>query len=130
PPPGTPRAAASSDCTDSRDSSPCRVIFDFATDSPDVDQDVLTPNTARTMTALMRGTVNGGTGSSAYLGLGEAGKTGTTNDNVDLWFVGFVPNSDLVTGIWLGNDDNEPTYGSSSQAAQLWSNYMGQVVKP
>ncbi|MEO0430913.1 MAG: transglycosylase domain-containing protein [Cyanobacteria bacterium J06656_5] len=128
-PHGIQRILDSSDCTDSRDRSTCRVIFDFATDSPDVDQDVLTPNTARTMTALMRGTVNGGTGSSAYLGLGEAGKTGTTNDNVDLWFVGFVPNSDLVTGIWLGNDDNEPTYGSSSQAAQLWSNYMGQVVK-
>ena len=128
-PHGIQRVLDSSDCEDSRDRSTCRVIFDFATNSSDRNQDVLTPNTARTMTALMRGTVDGGTGSRAYLGLGEAGKTGTTNDGVDLWFVGFVPSADLVTGIWLGNDNNTPTYGSSSQAAQLWSNYMGQVVR-
>ncbi len=128
-PHGIQRVLDSSDCEDSRDRSTCRVIFDFATNSPDVNQDVLTPNTARTMTTLMQGTVNDGTGRSAYLGLGEAGKTGTTNDGVDLWFIGFVPSADLVTGIWLGNDNNDPTYGSSSQAAQLWSNYMGQVVR-
>ncbi|MBX2866091.1 MAG: transglycosylase domain-containing protein [Leptolyngbyaceae cyanobacterium MAG.088] len=129
-PHGIQRVLDSSDCKDRRDRSTCRVIFDFAMDkSTDRDRDVLTPNTARTMANLMRGTVNSGTGRSAYLGLGEAGKTGTTNDGVDLWFIGFVPDSDLVTGIWLGNDDNSPTYGSSGQAAQLWSNYMGQVVR-
>jgi membrane peptidoglycan carboxypeptidase len=58
-----------------------------------------------------------------------AGKTGTTNDNVDLWFVGYLPNQQLVTGIWLGNDNNSPTSGSSGQAAQVWGDYMGQVVK-
>ncbi|WP_442786389.1 transglycosylase domain-containing protein [Leptothoe sp. PORK10 BA2] len=128
-PHGIQRILDSSDCADSRDRNTCRVIFDFATNSSDVNQDVLTSETARTMTTLMQGTVNGGTGSSAYLGLGEAGKTGTTNDNVDLWFVGFVPSADLVTGIWLGNDNNDPTNGSSAEAAQLWSNYMGQVVR-
>ncbi|MBE9070584.1 transglycosylase domain-containing protein [Leptolyngbya cf. ectocarpi LEGE 11479] len=128
-PHGIQRVLDSSDCADSRDRNTCRVIFDFNANSPDANQDVLTPSTASTMTTLMRGTVDGGTGSAAYLGLGEAGKTGTTNDNVDLWFVGFVPSADLVTGIWLGNDNNDPTYGSSSQAAQLWSNYMGQVVR-
>ncbi len=129
-PHGIQRVLDSSDCEDNRDRTTCRVIFDFSIDSTsDINQDVLTPNTARTMTSFMRGTVSEGTGRSAYLGLGEAGKTGTTNDGVDLWFIGFVPNADLVTGIWLGNDDNEPTYGSSVQAAQLWSNYMGQVAR-
>ena len=128
-PHGIQRILDSSDCEDSRDRSTCRVIFDFTLDSADREQEVLSPSTARTMTSFMRGTVNSGTGRSAYLGLGEAGKTGTTNDNVDLWFVGFVPNADLVTGIWLGNDDNTPTSGSSGQAAQLWGNYMGQVVR-
>ncbi|MEM9485853.1 MAG: transglycosylase domain-containing protein, partial [Cyanobacteria bacterium P01_F01_bin.116] len=128
-PHGIQRVLDSSDCEDERDRNTCRVIFDFATDATGLsNQNVLTPNTARTMTTLMKGTVNGGTGSSAYLGLGEAGKTGTTNDGVDLWFIGFVPRADLVTGIWLGNDDNTPTNGSSSQAAQLWSNYMGQII--
>ncbi|MDF5730446.1 MAG: hypothetical protein PUP92_21095, partial [Rhizonema sp. PD38] len=58
-----------------------------------------------------------------------SGKTGTTNDNVDLWFIGFIPSRKLVTGIWLGNDNNSPTSGSSGQAAQLWGSYMGKVVK-
>ncbi|NEZ56479.1 transglycosylase domain-containing protein [Adonisia turfae] len=129
-PHGIQRVLDSSDCEDNNDPSTCRVIFDFSLDnSADRDRDVLRPNTARTMTSFMQGTINGGTGRSAYLGLGEAGKTGTTNDGVDLWFVGFVPNNDLVTGIWLGNDDNTPTNSSSSQAARLWGNYMGQVVR-
>jgi membrane peptidoglycan carboxypeptidase len=73
--------------------------------------------------------VQGGTGRSAFLGLGEAGKTGTTDDNRDLWFVGFVPGRSLTTGIWLGNDDNTATGGSSGQAAAVWGNYMRQVVQ-
>jgi PAS domain S-box-containing protein len=73
---------------------------------------------------MLRGVMQGGTGRSAFIGLGEAGKTGTTNDNRDLWFVGYVPNRDLVTGVWLGNDDNTPTRGSSGQAAAVWGSYM------
>jgi membrane peptidoglycan carboxypeptidase len=78
---------------------------------------------------MFQGVVQGGTGRAASLGLGEAGKTGTTNDNVDLWFIGYIPNRELVTGIWLGNDKPAPTRGSSGQAAQLWANYMRQVVQ-
>ncbi|ESA38327.1 fha modulated glycosyl transferase transpeptidase [Leptolyngbya sp. Heron Island J] len=129
-PHGIQRILDSSACSDDSDPSTCRVIFDFTTDnSAGRDINVITPSTARTITSFMRGTINSGTGRSAYLGLGEAGKTGTTNDGVDLWFVGFVPNANLVTGIWLGNDDNTPTNGSSSQAAQLWGNYMDQVAQ-
>ena len=80
------------------------------------------------MTQILQGVVQYGTGRSANLGLGEAGKTGTTNQEVDLWFIGYIPNQSMVTGIWLGNDDNSPTYGSSGQAAQLWGNYMKKVV--
>ena len=61
--------------------------------------------------------------------MGEAGKTGTTNDNVDLWFIGYVPSRSLVTGVWLGNDNNAPTGGNSGQAAQLWGSYMKQIVQ-
>ncbi|MDJ1175379.1 hypothetical protein PMG25_14885 [Roseofilum sp. BLCC_M114] len=53
---------------------------------------------------------------------------GTTNDGVDLWFVGYLPSCSLVTGIWLGNDDNTPTYGSSAQAAQVWGDYMKDLI--
>jgi membrane peptidoglycan carboxypeptidase len=90
---------------------------------------VLSPQVAQTLTGLMQGVIQSGTGRSAYLGRGEGGKTGTTNDNRDLWFVGFVPREALVTGIWLGNDDNTPTNGSSGQAAELWGDYMTDVVR-
>jgi membrane peptidoglycan carboxypeptidase len=61
--------------------------------------------------------------------MGEAGKTGTTDDNKDLWFIGFVPSQKIVTGVWLGNDNSTPTSGSSGQAARLWGNYMRQVLQ-
>jgi peptidoglycan glycosyltransferase len=73
--------------------------------------------------------VQAGTGRGASIGLGEAGKTGTTNDNKDLWFIGYIPSRQILTGIWLGNDKPSATSGSSGQAAQLWSTYMRQVVK-
>jgi penicillin-binding protein 1A len=47
---------------------------------------------------------------------------------VDLWFIGFVPSAKLTTGIWLGNDDNSVTRGSSAQSAQLWGRYMKSIL--
>jgi penicillin-binding protein 1A len=78
---------------------------------------------------LLQGVVQGGTGRNAFLGLGEGGKTGTSDDNRDLWFVGFLPSYGLTTGVWLGNDDNSPTAGSSGQAAAVWGDYMRQVIR-
>jgi membrane peptidoglycan carboxypeptidase len=46
-----------------------------------------------------------------------------------LWFIGYLPDSKLTTGIWLGNDDNSPTNGSSANAAQLWRDYMSQIAR-
>jgi membrane peptidoglycan carboxypeptidase len=105
----------------------CRIMYDYAKDSPS--RRVLRAGIADTLTTMMRGVITNGTGKNASIGLGEVGKTGTTNDNVDLWFVGFIPDRKVVTGVWLGNDDNSPTKGSSAQAAQLWGNYMGSVYK-
>ncbi len=116
------------DCTNPKDAQSCRVIYDQAQDGK-TGLRVLSPEVANTMDRLLRGVVRSGTGRSAALGLGEAGKTGTTDDNRDLWFIGYVPSRHLLTGIWLGNDDNTPTSGSSGQAAQLWGNYMKQVVQ-
>ncbi len=122
------RILDSSDCADLEDFSTCRVIYDHAQDA-EANLPVLNPQIANTMTRMLQGVVQGGTGRAAALGLGEAGKTGTTNDNADLWFVGYIPNRNLVTGIWLGNDDNSPTSGGSGQAAQLWGDFMGQVAR-
>lgn len=123
------RILDSSDCVDLNNFQTCRVIYDYRQDAR-ANIPVLHPSIADTMTSMLQGVVLGGTGSSAYIGRGEeAGKTGTTNDNVDLWFIGYVPSLKLVTGIWLGNDDNSPTNGSSAHAAQLWGNYMRQAIR-
>jgi len=86
---------------------------------------VILPATAGRMQELLRAVVRSGTGTAAYLGGREGGKTGTTNDNRDLLFVGFEPSRNWVIGIWLGNDDNAPTRGSSAMAAALW----GEIVR-
>ncbi|MDY6898030.1 MAG: penicillin-binding transpeptidase domain-containing protein, partial [Cyanobacteriota bacterium] len=118
----------SSKCKNRDDLKTCRVIYDFNQDQ-EANKRVLKTTVANTMTNLMRQVVTRGTGRGAAIGFGEGGKTGTTDKNVDLWFIGFIPGRRLATGIWLGNDDNSPTSGSSAQAAQLWGNYMRQVVK-
>jgi membrane peptidoglycan carboxypeptidase len=105
----------------------CRIMYDYAKDSQS--RRVLRTGIADTLTTMMRGVITNGTGKNAAIGLGEVGKTGTTNDNVDMWFIGFIPDKKVVTSIWLGNDDNSPTKGSSAQAAQVWGNYMGSVFK-
>lgn len=114
----------SSDCTDRQSLTTCRVVYS-ADQEPGTA--VIAPATAATMTTLLQGVIQSGTGRAAALGLGEAGKTGTTNNNVDLWFVGYIPSRELVTGVWLGNDDNRPTSGSSAIAAQLWGSYMRRI---
>lgn len=122
------RILDSSTCKDLKNLQTCRVIYSDKTDNG-MNRPVLSAAVADTMTEMLQGVVQGGTGRAAALGLGEAGKTGTTNDNKDLWFVGYIPSRQLVTGIWLGNDKPAATSGSSGQAAQLWSAYMRQVVQ-
>ncbi len=68
---------------------------------------VVSPDNVRKMTRLMVATVTSGTGKAAKLDeRPSAGKTGTTQDFHDAWFVGFT--ADLVCGVWIGNDDNAP----------------------
>ncbi len=126
-PHGIKRILDSSECEDLQDLSTCREIYNFANQAEN-QREAIEPRVARTMTKLLRQAVKVGTGRAAKLGEGEAGKTGTTDDNVDLWFIGYVPEIDVVTGIWLGNDDNSPTNGSSWQAATLWGRYMQEFT--
>ena len=64
----------------------------------------LSMNTAAEMTAMMRTVITNGTGRAANIGKPAAGKTGTTDDNKDAYFVGYTPN--IVAGVWVGNDKN------------------------
>ncbi len=89
---------------------------------------VLDPDSAAIMTWMLRNVVEAGTGGAAQLGNRPvAGKTGTSDEARDLWFIGYIPQ--VVTGVWLGNDNNRPTYGSSSSAAYTWHEFMEKAVE-
>lgn len=83
-------------------------------------------DTAAIMTWMLRNVVSDGTGRAAQIGRPVAGKTGTSESARDLWFVGYIPQ--LVAGVWLGNDDNSPTWGSSGTAAAAWHQFMKASV--
>ncbi|ANV89293.1 penicillin-binding protein [Picosynechococcus sp. PCC 8807] len=83
-------------------------------------------DSAAIMTYMLRNVVSSGTGSQANIGRPVAGKTGTSDQARDLWFIGYIPQ--MVTGVWLGNDDNKPTWGASSTAARLWGDAMRQIA--
>ncbi len=88
---------------------------------------VLDPSSAAIMTWMLKSVVQSGTGRAAQLNRPVAGKTGTSDEARDLWFIGYIPQ--LVTGVWLGNDNNEPTWGSSGTAAYTWHQFMAQAVQ-
>lgn len=73
----------------------------------DNSEQVLDPMTAYQITSMMEGVIKRGTGATvAELGYPMAGKTGTTNDEKDAWFIGFTPN--LLVGLYLGYDQPKP----------------------
>jgi penicillin-binding protein 1B len=82
--------------------------------------------TAFLVTSMLRSVINEGTAAAARaMGFSHdaAGKTGTTNDLRDAWFVGFTP--ELLTAVWVGFDDNQPVTLSGSQAAvPIWTRFM------
>jgi penicillin-binding protein 1A len=89
--------------------------------------DVLSPQVARTMTAMLEDVVNFGTGVGAKaLGRPCAGKTGTTQDWTDAWFLGFTPS--LTAGVWVGNDDPSISLGKGEQGSKaalpIWVEFM------
>jgi penicillin-binding protein 1A len=85
---------------------------------------VLRPDVVGRMNEMLEGVVNGGTGGAARIGRPVAGKTGTTSDYRDAWFIGFTP--ELVAGVWVGNDDNTPMkkVTGGMLPAQIWHNFM------
>ncbi|MEX0952393.1 MAG: transglycosylase domain-containing protein [Nitriliruptoraceae bacterium] len=88
-------------------------------------------NVARVVTDALRGVIEGGTGQAAAIGRPAAGKTGTTNEGRNVWFVGYVPQ--LSTAVWLGNLDNSPIEADDATggglAAPVWAEYMGRAVE-
>jgi len=99
-------------------------------------QRVIDAKVDRDLTAMLYGVIAGGTGGYASLhGREAAGKTGTTQDSHDAWFVGFT--TDYVGAAWVGNDDSSPTRGvtGGTLPAYIWRDTMlaaeqGLPVKP
>src|SRR5437868_7266377 len=98
-------------------------------DFPDV-KDVISARTARIMTSMLREVVLHGTGTAAArLPFPAAGKTGTTNDFTDAWFVGFSPT--MTSGVWVGYDEKRslgPKETGAHAALPIWMNFMTQAM--
>src|SRR5215467_1724160 len=98
-------------------------------DFPDV-KDVVSQRTARIMTSMLREVVLHGTGiAAARLPFPVAGKTGTTNDFTDAWFVGFTPT--MTCGVWIGYDEKKSLGAKESgahAALPIWMNFMSRAM--
>ena len=115
---------------------PLRAISRLISGQTNIDIQAAPPkNIARTdttflVTNMMRSVVNEGTGAgvrAAGFTLDAAGKSGTTNDLRDAWFVGFTP--ELLTVVWVGLDDNNPLGLSGTQAAvPIWTSFMMRAL--
>ncbi len=90
---------------------------------------VINYETAAGMTYMLRKVVELGTGKAANFAQNVAGKTGTTNDYHDAWFVGYTP--DIVTGVWIGNDNNTKLPGITGGAlpARIFATYMKSATQ-
>jgi penicillin-binding protein 1A len=91
---------------------------------------VLNPATAYVMTDMMRSVVESGTAKEAKrLGRPAAGKTGTTNESMDAWFVGFTP--DLVVGVWVGSTPSARSrpFTGGRASTPIWTRFMERALE-
>ena len=111
-------------------------LIDIGKTLPDADKvtftQVVSPQTAFLITSIMHSVATSGTGARTNaLGKIVAGKTGTTNDYVDAWFIGFSP--DLLAGVWVGNDAGSLPLGSgesgSKAALPIWLHFMKKALE-
>ena len=109
-----------------------RIIEDFTVSTNH--KEVLSEGTAYIMTDMMQGVIENGTGSSVrqFFHRPAAGKTGTSQNYTDAWFVGYTPK--FVNAVWLGFDDARINFGGSygqggRAAAPIWGRYMKYVYE-
>ena len=91
---------------------------------------ILDEDAVEDLTQMLEEVLDSGTGKRAKLPFFAAGKTGTTQDYRDAWFVGFT--DDYVAAVWVGNDDNSPmkNVGGSSLPAEIWRKVMLAAHSP
>ena len=105
------------------------VLEDNSSDSEMQKTQVISEKTAYEMTSMLEGVITRGTGTAASIGRPAAGKTGTTDDNHDAWFIGYTP--DIVTAVWVGDDTGSQSLGEiygGTVPAQIWHDYMVSAV--
>ncbi|MBR2215600.1 MAG: penicillin-binding protein 1A [Selenomonadaceae bacterium] len=90
---------------------------------------VISEASAIELTSMLEDVIKRGTGTRASIGRPAAGKTGTTSDYHDAWFVGYTP--DLVAGVWVGNDDNTSLngMGGGNTPATIWKSFMTAALQ-
>lgn len=91
---------------------------------------VLDPWAAASLTDVLQGVIARGTGKNAQIGRPAAGKTGTTDSQRDVWFVGYVPQ--LSTAVWIGNDNYAPMGSGAAggtYAAPVWRDFMRKALE-
>lgn len=89
---------------------------------------VISEQSAAELTSMLQGVIQKGTGTRANIGRPAAGKTGTTSDYHDAWFVGYTP--DLVAGVWIGSDNNTSLGGMTGglTPAVIWKAFMTKAL--
>ena len=96
-----------------------------------IKREVLDAQTAFIVTDMLKGVIKNGTGwRASQLGRPAAGKTGTTDDYRDAWFVGFTP--ELICGVWVGKDDHSSLGAmetGSRAAVPIWVRFMKEALK-
>jgi penicillin-binding protein 1A len=101
-----------------------KVIYEHKTNPVQVCK----PESAYMLISMMRDVMTHGTGTGAAISRPCAGKTGTTSEYRDAWFVGFTPN--LATAVWIGDDNNDSLGGMTGggEPATLWHTFMANAV--
>ena len=89
---------------------------------------VISQESCADLTSMLEDVITKGTGKGAAIGRPAAGKTGTTSDYHDAWFVGYTP--DLVASVWIGCDDNSELDGitGGDLPATIWSHFMQNAL--
>ncbi len=103
-----------------------KVIYEYENEN----KKIFSPQTAYQVTDMLRAVVNGGTGvyiGSRINGYDLAGKTGTTTDEKDLWFIGYTPQ--ISIGVWSGYDYNFPMYHNNHFSKRAWVNIFNAAAK-
>lgn len=100
------------------------VLYDYRPDK----KQVLSPQQAYLVSDMLQAVMDYGTGSVVPIERPSAGKSGTTNNQRDLWFVGFTP--DIAVGVFMGNDDNSPIEGyGGSIAGPIWAEFINRALE-